>query len=213
MIRLGHRAAVNRFPRQINRKCAAQDSAPRPGKNGKSPIKLRLPGAAVKPYCRPAQPIRWRLGGSMTIGPSVPPGHAPKGPASQPCCASAGRLLAVSGRQAGCGSGGGRTDEIPSCRIRLTARIGIGIRHDPVGGRSSVGRAPGCGPGRRGFESRRSPFNSYRPRIRWHRTSSCRPRRTKAPVASERLATGGGGNHSLTLSPPGSIRLGAMFGN
>src|SRR5205823_6008700 len=26
------------------------------------------------------------------------------------------------------------------------------------GGRSSVGRAPGCGPGRRGFESRRSPL-------------------------------------------------------
>lgn len=26
------------------------------------------------------------------------------------------------------------------------------------GDRSSVGRAPGCGPGRRGFESRRLPF-------------------------------------------------------
>src|SRR5712671_2305368 len=30
------------------------------------------------------------------------------------------------------------------------------------GGRSSVGRAPGCGPGRRGFESRRSPMLTKR---------------------------------------------------
>src|SRR4051795_8454249 len=40
-------------------------------------------------------------------------------------------------------------DKLPCCRS---------IRRDGIdGGRSSVGRAPGCGPGRRGFESRRSP--------------------------------------------------------
>jgi hypothetical protein len=35
----------------------------------------------------------------------------------------------------------------------LTARLGSAL-----GGRSSAGRAPGCGPGGRGFESRRSPL-------------------------------------------------------
>ena len=41
----------------------------------------------------------------------------------------------------------------------LLARLQV----EQVGGRSSVGRAPGCGPGRRGFESRRSPFVEERP--------------------------------------------------
>ena len=37
--------------------------------------------------------------------------------------------------------------------LRRQARLGL-----KRGGRSSVGRAPGCGPGGRGFESRRSPL-------------------------------------------------------
>ncbi|MEY3319498.1 MAG: hypothetical protein RL393_78, partial [Actinomycetota bacterium] len=42
------------------------------------------------------------------------------------------------------------------------ARLGALENH---GGRSSAGRAPGCGPGCRGFKPRRSPhFLIYRPR-------------------------------------------------
>src|SRR6185503_4529824 len=39
--------------------------------------------------------------------------------------------------------------------LRRQARLGL-----KRGGRSSVGRAPGCGPGGRGFESRRSPLRN-----------------------------------------------------
>ena len=42
--------------------------------------------------------------------------------------------------------------------IDSTVKAGKKKGAEFVGGRSSVGRAPGCGPGRRGFESRRSPF-------------------------------------------------------
>ena len=40
--------------------------------------------------------------------------------------------------------------------MKVTAHCGIELagKH---GGRSSAGRAPGCGPGCRGFEPRRSP--------------------------------------------------------
>src|SRR4051812_35110644 len=42
-------------------------------------------------------------------------------------------------------------------------RFGLGLESPIPGGRSSAGRAPGCGPGGRGFESPRSP--SVRPRV------------------------------------------------
>ena len=45
-------------------------------------------------------------------------------------------------------------------RRRPAARFGP----SRLGGRSSVGRAPGCGPGGRGFESRRSPLRKPAPR-------------------------------------------------
>ena len=44
-----------------------------------------------------------------------------------------------------------------SKRVRLNPCAASQQRRAACGGRSSVGRAPGCGPGRRGFESRRSP--------------------------------------------------------
>src|SRR5690348_2310807 len=47
---------------------------------------------------------------------------------------------------------------------RVAGYTTLAVRHSGVtahGGRSSVGRAPGCGPGGRGFEPRRSPHKRH----------------------------------------------------
>ena len=45
-------------------------------------------------------------------------------------------------------------------RLRFPHTAVAALDSETSGGRSSVGRAPGCGPGGRGFESRRSPSES-----------------------------------------------------
>ncbi len=80
-------------------------------------------------------------------------------------------LSASQSRLAGGRLGGGQPSTLRSVR----------------GGRSSVGRAPGCGPGGRGFESRRSPLGG-RPRFAgllslWREPEAgCRSSRTQALV-------------------------------
>jgi hypothetical protein len=68
------------------------------------------------------------------------------------------------------------------------------------GGRSSVGRAPGCGPGGRGFESHRSPtesparrgaFDCQRPRTRLRVRSLRRPRRRRRTGSGSGTSAGG----------------------
>ena len=55
----------------------------------------------------------------------------------------------------GCSSAG-LWAPLRSARVHRTVRTVLDS--GPHGGRSSAGRAPGCGPGGRGFESPRSPF-------------------------------------------------------
>jgi len=84
---------------------------------------------------------------------------------------------------------GGRGRTCP-CR-----RLPIDLRRR--GGRSSVGRAPGCGPGGRGFESRRSPSENPALFLNDEGSGSCRP---VANVA-------GAGGAEVRRSGRGRIRL------
>ena len=69
------------------------------------------------------------------------------------------------------------------------------------GGRSSVGRAPGCGPGGRGFKSRRSPFPRPTPARRnrsWRRAT--KPSMSKCVCSSTKTQA------SSACPPTGNLR-------
>ena len=93
----------------------------------------------------------------------------------QPAAIAASRLAGRQGEPA--------RNRIASPRRRYTLRWPRpAIRPAAHGGRSSVGRAPGCGPGCRGFKSRRSPpRNAPRPHRRTGGVPACRTPRWSTP--------------------------------
>ena len=69
----------------------------------------------------------------------------------------ASRSVAQSGSAPGLGPGGRRFESFHSDHFRFLKFIVNNIPFMKYGGRSSVGRAPVCGTGCRGFEPRRPP--------------------------------------------------------
>ena len=93
-------------------------------------------------------------------------GRASRGAARRERRRCAGRRDGLAGRARGSRRGGAaRGRELGRRRGRCVADRPQGAERPALdsgarGGRSSVGRAPGCGPGGRGFKSRRSPSRS-----------------------------------------------------
>ena len=105
------------------------------------------------------------------------------------CARSSGDRASASGAEsagsipAGRTISGGRTS-LRRVRSAVARRVEFGIlrglcrkARDDDGGRSSVGRAPGCGLGGRGFESHRPPHHFQR------RRAMCRYKKSAGPLA------------------------------